>query len=153
MILDSSVIFQFIVAASMLAVGAYYDLKTREVSNDVWLTGGVVGLVFALGLYWGQELLLFIFLIPVFLVAIGGFVAWTRGFIGAADIKAMIAVAVILSYFSFLSIFMAILIATFYAAAVVVHNGFKEKIKNIQAPFIPFFLGGLVGSLMILLWL
>jgi preflagellin peptidase FlaK len=79
-----------------LAVASYYDLKTREVSDKLWLVYGPIGLAFtAFRLYLNPSLLLFAGVSIGFSVLVAFGLAFT-GLWGGADTKALICLALTL---------------------------------------------------------
>lgn len=136
----------------MLAIGSYHDIKTRTVDNDLWTAFGFMGVLFAYLIYQSELLLFGIHFLFFPIIAIGGFAAWyvCNGYLGAADVKAMMALSVIISAYSFITIMIAVLAASVYSAGMVLSGRVKiGEIKKVQAPFIPFFLVGLLGTLAI----
>lgn len=81
----------------MLSIGAYYDLKTREVDDRLWLVFGAAGLVlYAFEYVSGATADLQMILVSVSLTAAVAVALYRYGFFGGADAKALVAVTVIL---------------------------------------------------------
>lgn len=82
----------------MLSVGAYYDLKTREVDDRLWMVFGAAGLVlyawdYVSGATADVQMMV---LVSVSLTAAVAVALYRYGFFGGADAKALVAVSVIL---------------------------------------------------------
>ena len=83
-----------IVAVLLLGYGSYKDVKTREIPDYVWIVMGVCGILLrvadhqwkALGLSVGVALLL-------------GLILAVSGLFGGADIKALVALSVLIPYY------------------------------------------------------
>lgn len=81
----------------MLSVGAYYDLKTREVRDRLWMVFGCAGLVLYVWEYVSGALTdVQMILVSTSLTAAVAIVLYRYGFFGGADAKALIAISVIL---------------------------------------------------------
>lgn len=146
-------VISYLVAGAMLVVGSYLDLKYHKVGNDLWVLGGSIGTITTLVTYKEVPILLLVALLPFFLISIGGFAAWNFGYIGAADIKAFMALSLLIGYFSFLAIFAAVLFGSVFSLAKFAKASFKLDLKKLEAPFIPFLFGGLVLTVLLYLWI
>lgn len=147
-LLDAWVVAQFAVALAMLGVGAYSDLKTHEISNRVWVVGGVLGFILAAFHYQGNPMFLGIHMIFAALIFGAMFACWllVPSKIGAADVKAGTALGMILSSLAFLNLFWAFLAIAYFMGAKFLKSkkaGWRS-LMSIQAPFIPFLLVGCV---------
>jgi len=84
----------------MLSIGSYYDLKTREVDDRLWMAFGAAGLfLYAVEYVLGSGAAaadVQMALISVSLTAAIAIVLYRHGFFGGADAKALVAVSVIL---------------------------------------------------------
>jgi preflagellin peptidase FlaK len=81
----------------MLSIGSYYDLKTREVNDRLWMAFGGAGLVlYAREYVSGATADVQMILVSVSLTAAVAIVLYRYGFFGGADAKALVAVSVIL---------------------------------------------------------
>jgi preflagellin peptidase FlaK len=86
-----------ILCLAMLSIGAYYDLKTREVDDRLWMIFGATGLVlYAWEYVSGVMTDVQMVLISVSLTAAIAIALYRYGFFGGADAKALVAVSVIL---------------------------------------------------------
>lgn len=146
---------QFTVALVMLGVGAYSDLKTHEISNKVWLVGGLVGALIAVLQYQGNFLFLGVHFLFMLAISAGLFGCWLMAplKIGAADVKAGMALGAILSSFAFLNIFWAFVAVASYIAVRYLRNkkvGWRS-IMEIETPFIPFLFAGCLATFLIVL--
>lgn len=91
----------------MLSIGAYYDLKSREVDDRLWMLFVGAGLVlYAWEYVSGATADVQMILVSVSLTAAIAIVLYRCGFFGGADAKALVAVSVILPvYFPLMSFF------------------------------------------------
>ncbi|MER3407915.1 MAG: peptidase, partial [Nitrososphaera sp.] len=86
-----------ILCLAMLSIGSYYDLKTREVDDRLWVVFGGAGLVLHAWEYVSTATVdVPMALISVSLTAAIAIVLYRYGFFGGADAKALVAVSVIL---------------------------------------------------------
>lgn len=138
-LIDAYTMIMFLVATAIFAVGAYKDWKTLTVGNDLWLIGGCVGALGALVFFRDQSLLMAVYFIPFVLFTIGGFLFWNKfdAYIGAADIKAMMALSLLIGYFSFIVVGLGVLFAGLFSVIKILRNKGGD-ITKVQAPFIPF---------------
>ncbi|UVS70106.1 prepilin peptidase [Nitrososphaera viennensis] len=92
-----------ILCLAMLSIGSYYDLKTREVNDRLWMVFGGAGLVlyaweYASGVTADVQMIL----VSVSLTAAIAIALYRYGFFGGADAKALVAVSVILPVYHLL---------------------------------------------------
>lgn len=82
----------------MLSMGAYYDLRTREVDDRLWMVFGVAGLVLHVWEYYmyGVTIDVQMILVSVSLTAAIAIALYRYGFFGGADAKALMAISVIM---------------------------------------------------------
>lgn len=81
----------------MLSIGAYYDLKTREVDDRLWTVFGAAGVVlYAWEYVSGAMADLQMVMVSVSLPAAIAIALYRYGFFGGADAKALVAISVIL---------------------------------------------------------
>jgi preflagellin peptidase FlaK len=86
-----------ILCLAMLSIGAYYDLKTREINDRLWMIFGGAGLVlYACEYVAGIMADVQMTLVSVSLTAAIAIALYRYGFFGGADAKALVAVSVIL---------------------------------------------------------
>lgn len=152
-LVDPWTLWRFLIAGAVLLVGARQDLKFQRIDNGVWLIGGVLGGLFAFAQY-GFGVLLAVHLGLAGLIGVGFYVVWTRfhAFIGGADVKAIMALGLILSPWSFLVVTAAVLFAEVYLVLKllwkpkgrVTRYDLREALK-FQVPFVPFLFAGLVA--------
>lgn len=81
----------------MLSIGAYYDLKSREVDDRLWMIFGATGLVlyaweYVAGIMADVQMIL----VSISLTAAVALALYRCGFFGGADAKALVAISVIL---------------------------------------------------------
>lgn len=146
MIEATNLIAVFIQALIMTGIGAYYDLRTNEVENWVWLVGGIGGVLLAVFHYGFSIFLLvhFVFAAIVGVAIVAAFYKFDK-YIGGADAKAIVALGLILSYWSFIILGVSILILEVFLIFVGLFKreriGLKE-LMEMKAPYLPFlFLG------------
>lgn len=144
--ITSWVLAQFAVALAMLGVGAYFDLKTHEIPNKVWVVGGVLGGLVAVFHYQGVPLFLGVHFL--FAVLLGGamLACWfiVPSKIGAADVKAGMALGAILSPLAFINIFWSFVAIAYYVGFIALKSKKTSWrfLVSVQAPFIPFLFVG-----------
>lgn len=147
--MDGWLAAQFIVALAMLGVGAYQDYKTHEVPNRVWLVFGSIG-GFVSAARFGVTILLGVWLTLACILGIAGYVVWLVApkTIGGADVKALMALGVIISPYAFLTLGGAIVVSEIYLFAKGAFDRLSWKqIKELKVPFVPFLLAGLCLTL------
>lgn len=123
----------------MLSIGSYYDVKSREVDDQLWMSFGAAGLVlYALEYYVSGAIAdVQMILISVSLTAAIAIVLYRCGFFGGADAKALVAVSVILPiHYPFTSFYVhpitAITVLTnavFFALVVPLYNALNNLVK------------------------
>lgn len=88
------VLLTYIVSFSFLSYASYWDIKTREVSNKVWLFYGVTALFLAVVVYTTQNAFAILFyIINLSLTVIIAVALWEFGAYGGADTKALVCIA------------------------------------------------------------
>jgi preflagellin peptidase FlaK len=82
--------------ACMLAAASFYDMKSREIPDRIWLIfGGAGALLMALELPAGTQPLVFRYMAGMGIMSIIGYAAYRAGLMGGADSKAIVALAVL----------------------------------------------------------
>jgi len=144
---------QFMLSFIALAIGAYYDFKTREVSNWIWAYYGGLAFVIAV-LEYGVSILLGIHLLFAGLISGPLFLLWYKyeDLLGGADLKAIMCLSLSLSFLGFMVIAYAALLVGVYVA----YRAFQKKVTfkeslRVKAPYIPFLFVGL--ELTIIFWI
>ena len=85
----------------MLSIGAYYDLKTREVDDRLWMVFGAAGLALYAWEYASRVAAdVQMILVSVSLTAAIAVALYRYGFFGGADAKALVAISVILPVYN-----------------------------------------------------
>lgn len=142
--IDGWLAFQLILSFSCLGAGALKDLVDRSVANGLWLVYGGVALGAAV-LQFGFSVLLGVHLLFAFLISLAYFLAWTRlkRYLGGADVKAIMALSVSLSYLAVEAIAWSVVLALAYLSIVMFRDRLtKKEVLALQVPFLPFlFLG------------
>lgn len=142
--LGAFVWIDFGIALLMLLIGSYHDFQTRTVPNKVWIVFGFIGGLVAVYQY-GLTVLLGIHLLFAAVLGGGMYIAWRfyAKFIGGADVKAIMALGVILSPLAYLVAVFALFVGT---VVLLTWAGCKKlqlkEILEVKAPFIPFLLIG-----------
>lgn len=123
----------------MLSIGSFYDLKTREVDDRLWVIFGAAGLVpYALECHmYGVTVDVQMILASVSLTAAIAIALYRYGFFGGADAKALMAISVIMPvYYSPSSFYvhpitgiMVLTNAVLFAMAVPLYNALSNLIK------------------------
>lgn len=118
----------------------------------MWLAFGAVGGVLAY-LEYGASVLLVVHFFFAALISLVFYVAWSRAkvLIGGADVKAIMALSIAVSYVAILSILWAAVFAFAYAVFLAVRDRLKlEEALAVQVPYVPFLLVGFtVSALMV----
>jgi len=83
----------FVFTLSVLTYTCVYDLKERQVSNQVWLFAYPIGCLMTLTAVGFGLLELSVVLVSVFVAALLVFVLFWSGFYGGADLKALLFIA------------------------------------------------------------
>lgn len=122
----------------MLSIGSYYDLKTREVNDRLWMVFGGAGLAlyaweYASGVMADVQMIL----VSVSLTAAIAVALYRYGFFGGADAKALMAISVIMPvYYSPSSFYvhpitgiMVLTNAVLFALVVPLYNALSNLIK------------------------
>ncbi len=122
----------------MLSIGAYYDLKTREVDDRLWMVFSGAGLVIYVWEYVSIAIVdVLMALISISLATLIAMALYRYGFFGGADAKALVAVSVILpTYYPLMSFYVhpitAITVLTnavLFALAVPLYNALSNLAK------------------------
>lgn len=138
---------QFFAALIMLLIGTYSDLRTRTVSNNVWISGGLVGSILSILEYGAYPATLFSWFAISGVVAIGSYVVWrfASKYIGGADVKCFMALGLLLSPFAFMVIAAGLVFGAVYGLGLVTVRGKSfEDLRKVKVPLVPFVLVGLV---------
>jgi preflagellin peptidase FlaK len=122
----------------MLSIGAYYDLKSREVDDRLWMVFGAAGLVlYAWEYVSGATADVQMILVSVSLTAAVAVALYRYGFFGGADAKALVAISVILPVYHPLMSFyvhpitgiMVLTNTVLFAMVVPLYNALSNLIK------------------------
>lgn len=123
----------------MLSIGSYYDLKTREVHDRLWMVFGATGLVLYAWEYYtyGVTADVQMVLVSISLTAAIALALYRYGFFGGADAKALVAISVILPvYYPSMSFYvhpitgiMVLTNAVFLALVVPLYNALSNLVK------------------------
>lgn len=124
----------------MLSIGSYYDLKTREVDDRLWMVFGGAGLVLYPWEYYVSRATADVqmVLVSVSLTAVIAIALYRYGFFGGADAKALVAVSVILPVYYPLTSFsyvhpvtgiMVLTNAVLFALVVPLYNALSNLVK------------------------
>lgn len=151
MAFDFSLVVQFTIAFMMLTIGTFFDLYRRQtIPNNVWAVFGAFGAVWAGFQYGDAPLVMGLFFLFAAFLAIGVYIAWTffSKYIGGADVKAIMALGLILSPLAYVTtifgLFFASMVLFGYALVSSKKISLKEM-RGFKVPFIPFLLAGLVA--------
>jgi preflagellin peptidase FlaK len=135
----SILLIREILCLAMLSIGAYYDLKTREVDDRWWMVFGGAGLVLYPWEYVsGATADVQAILVSVPLTAAIAIALYRYGFFGRADAKALVAVSVILPvYYPLMMSFYVhpvtgitvLTNAVLFALVVPLHNALSNLVK------------------------
>jgi len=79
-----------IVTLFFFGVGSYFDLKTREVDDKLWLAYGPVGLALTIVRLWIDPSALIVTLVSIAITTVVSFGLFYFGLFGGADCKAII---------------------------------------------------------------
>lgn len=142
------VVLQFGVSFSFLAVGAIKDVLDHEVSNWLWLAFASVGGVLAF-LEYGLSVLLGVHFLFAALISVAYYLIWTRFKfqIGGADVKAIMALGICLSYLAIHVVLYATIAVLVYAVYKAARESLtKKEILALKAPFIPFLFVGFLAA-------
>jgi Flp pilus assembly protein protease CpaA len=121
-------LFTYAVSFCFLGYASYQDIKTKEVSNKVWLFYGIVGLLLAAIIYTTQNPFAILFyIINLSITVIIAIVFWEIGVYGGADTKALVCVS--FSHATSLLVFA-------YTGLLMLGANLKKKRENL--PLIPF---------------
>lgn len=143
-------IINYLVAISILCIGAYTDLRYRKAKNILWLIMGGIGVI--LLLFPPYNLLYIAMMIAIIFLLLAIFYCLP---VGGADIKAMMAVSILFPYplgNSLLpplySIMMYSYMITLASIPIVKcfnrKKSFKELLTKYPFPFLVSLLGGVI---------
>jgi preflagellin peptidase FlaK len=122
----------------MLSIGSYYDLKTREVNDRLWMAFGGAGLVlYAWEYVSGATADVQMILVSVSLTAAIAVALYRYGFFGGADAKALMTISVIMPiYYSPSSFYvhpitgiMVLTNAALFALVMPLYNALSNLVK------------------------
>ncbi|WP_228369350.1 A24 family peptidase [Candidatus Nitrososphaera gargensis] len=122
----------------MLSIGAYYDLKTREVNDRLWMVFGAAGLVLYPWEYVsGATADVQMILVSVSLTAAIAVALYRYSFFGGADAKALMAISAIMPVYYSPSTFyvhpitgiMVLTNAVLFAMAVPLYNALSNLVR------------------------
>ena len=131
--------FAFILLCFVIA--SYYDIKTREVNNNLWLIMLPLGLVFC-----SYELLLSFFTVLTSFLIVTTFAlgCWRLKQIGGADAKAIIIIGLFFPYWMY-GLPFSILAVSVGCTALIIFYGIQKKFHfKEHYPLIPFITVGLI---------
>lgn len=148
MIFPDWLILQSGLALVLLLVAAYTDLKKHEVSNDIWLVLICGGAIIAVVSY-GASAMLFVHFIFAGLIAAAALAVWYVGadFIGAADVKALIALGVCIPTMMLGIIGYAGVFGMAFVGYKFVRGTKPKDLLRIQVPFMPILFLALFAAL------
>ena len=93
-IITMSTIASFVFTTALLIMYSVLDLRTRKVSNQIFLIGGIAG--FAVILLFGHIVdYALLHLTAVLVAVILGYILFRIGAVGGADVKTLITIAII----------------------------------------------------------
>ena len=132
-------VMQFAAISTLLCIGSYKDIKTREIPNRISVIVAMTAVInFRLENLWG-----------IIVAVIFFSVALATGKIGGGDVKLIAALSVVCGLWgSFaLLLFAQISMLIFYGVSVVVQK-LRGRTASKSLPFVPFiFIGYLVSKL------
>lgn len=138
--------FQLCLSLACLLAAAGKDLVDRTIPNSVWLFYGGVAFVGAV-LQFGVSVLLGVHLLFAVVMSTVYFVLWTRfmKYLGGADVKAIMALSISVSYLAIITITFSALLALVYLFYMSIRFRLtKKEIMALKAPYIPFLFLGFV---------
>ncbi|AFU57622.1 putative archaeal preflagellin peptidase FlaK [Candidatus Nitrososphaera gargensis Ga9.2] len=127
-----------ILCFAMLSIGAYYDLKTREVDDGLWMVfGGAGSVLYAWEYVSGAMADAQIILVFISLTAVIALALYRYGFFGGADAKALVTISVILPvYYPLIPFYMhpitgitVLTNAVLFAMVVPLYNALSNLVK------------------------
>lgn len=122
------VLLTYAVSFSFLSYASYRDIKTRYISNYVWLFYGITALLLAVTVYTTQNPYAILFyIIDIALTVIISLAMWELGIYGGADTKALVCIA--LAHPTALLVFA-------YTGLLMLGANLRKKKENL--PLIPF---------------
>lgn len=147
----------FLWVVVMGLVGVIYDNREHnfEVPNKVWIVFGIGGFILA-GFRW-EWVPLFLGLHFVWGAILSGgifFAFWaSKGAIGGADVKAIMALSVTLGLWSYIPVMFSVILVEFF----LVYRKYSENLTwkdsiKISVPFLPFLFVGILGACCFYAW-
>ena len=89
-------VYRIVIALVMMATSSYFDLKSREVADKLWLLFGAVAVASVAWEYFAGTLEPTLFLLRVVLSGVVGLSVYYFGMFGGADSKALLVMALFL---------------------------------------------------------
>lgn len=147
MIFPDWLFYQVALALILLFYAAYSDLKTHEVANGVWLVLGAGGVLIAV-VSFGPTAMLLSHLAFSGAIVLGSLAVWyfAANFIGAADIKALMALGFCVPFMMLTTIGYTAVLAMAYLGFKFLRGTKAKDLLRIQVPFMPILFLGLFAS-------
>jgi preflagellin peptidase FlaK len=125
---------RLVACVAMLIVASIIDLKTREISDKVWIGFGGFGLLLAAVEFSNNSINLLQYGIVIGITAPVAYAIYRTGLFGGADAKALVAIAVLLPFYDMpyrihgLTTLTILTNATILTFAHVIHNVIRNSI-------------------------